>query len=89
MSHLSPAHHETIKHDSPNELRIKEKQKQNYPGFEFKSCQVNDSSQSNQGTVHLVSQPMLEEASKTPPPPEKRRKNLALDDVQGAIAGNY
>ncbi len=34
----------------------KEKQKQNYPGFEFKPCQVNDSSQSNQVTVHLVSQ---------------------------------
>jgi hypothetical protein len=29
--------------------------KQNYPGFEFKPHQVNDSSQSNQGTDHLVS----------------------------------
>jgi hypothetical protein len=29
--------------------------KQNYPGFEFKPCQVNDSSQSNQRTDHLVS----------------------------------
>jgi hypothetical protein len=29
---------------------------QNYPGFEFKLRQVNDSSQSNQVTVHLVSQ---------------------------------
>ena len=29
--------------------------KQNYPGFEFKPRQVNDSSQSNQGTNHLVS----------------------------------
>jgi hypothetical protein len=28
----------------------------NHPGFEFKPCQVNDSSQSNQGTDHLVSQ---------------------------------
>jgi membrane-bound ClpP family serine protease len=27
----------------------------NYPGFEFNPCQVNDSSQSNQGTDHLVS----------------------------------
>jgi hypothetical protein len=34
----------------------KRKTKQNYPGFEFKPCQVNDSSQSNQGTDHLVSQ---------------------------------
>jgi hypothetical protein len=28
----------------------------NYPGFKFKPRQVNDSSQSNQGTDHLVSQ---------------------------------
>jgi hypothetical protein len=34
----------------------KRKIKQNYPGFEFKPRQVNDSSQSNQGTDHLVSQ---------------------------------
>jgi hypothetical protein len=34
----------------------KRKTKQNYPGFEFKPRQVNDSSQSNQGTDHLVSQ---------------------------------
>jgi hypothetical protein len=34
----------------------KRKTKQNYPGFKFKSRQVNDSSQSNQGTGHLVSQ---------------------------------
>jgi hypothetical protein len=26
MPHLSPAHHETSKHDSPNETRVKEKQ---------------------------------------------------------------
>jgi hypothetical protein len=26
MSHLPPAHHETSKHDSPNETKIKEKQ---------------------------------------------------------------
>jgi hypothetical protein len=55
MPHLPPAHHETSKHNSPNEIKIKEKQKQNYPGFEFKPRQVNDSSQSNQGTDHLVS----------------------------------
>jgi hypothetical protein len=36
-----------------NETKVKEKQ--NYPGFEFKPRQVNDSSQSNQGTDHLVS----------------------------------
>jgi hypothetical protein len=34
----------------------KRKTKQNYPGFEFKHRQINDSSQSNQGTDHLVSQ---------------------------------
>jgi hypothetical protein len=33
----------------------KRKTKQNYPGFEFKPHQVNDSSQSNQGADHLVS----------------------------------
>jgi hypothetical protein len=56
MPHLPPAHHETSKRDSPNETKVKEKQtKQNYPEFEFKPRQVNDSSQSNQGTDHLVS----------------------------------
>jgi hypothetical protein len=35
----------------------KRKTKQNCLGFEFKHRQVNDSSQSNQGTDHLVSQP--------------------------------
>jgi hypothetical protein len=55
MPHLPAAHHETSKRDSPNETKIKEK-KQNYPGFKFKPHQVNDSSQSNQVTVHLVSQ---------------------------------
>jgi hypothetical protein len=44
MPHLPPAHHETSKRDSSNETKIEEKQKQNYPGFEFKPCQVNDSS---------------------------------------------
>jgi hypothetical protein len=34
----------------------KRKTKQNSPGFKFKPRQVNDSSQSNQGTDHLVSQ---------------------------------
>jgi hypothetical protein len=34
----------------------KRKTKQNYPGFEFKSRQVNDLSQTNHGTDHLVSQ---------------------------------
>jgi hypothetical protein len=55
MPHLPLAHHETSKHDSPNETKIKEKQT-NRPEFEFKPRQVNDSSQSNQGTNHLVSQ---------------------------------
>jgi hypothetical protein len=59
MPHLLPAHHETRKRDSPSETKIKEKKnktKQNYPRFEFKPCQVNESSQSNQGTDHLISQ---------------------------------
>jgi hypothetical protein len=55
MPHLPPAHHETSKRDSPNETKIKVKQ-MNHPGFEFKPRQVNDSSQSNHGTDHLVSQ---------------------------------
>jgi hypothetical protein len=37
----------------------KRKTKWNYPKFEFKPRQVNDSSQSNQGTDHLVSQSPL------------------------------
>jgi hypothetical protein len=56
MPHLPPAQHETSKHVSPSETKIKRKTKQNCPGFEFKPRQVNDSSQSNQGTDHLVSQ---------------------------------
>jgi hypothetical protein len=44
----------------PNKDKRKNKTKQTYPGFEFKPRQVNDSSQSNQGTDHLVSyQPKL------------------------------
>jgi hypothetical protein len=31
MLHLSPAHHETSKHDSLNETKIKEKQNQTIP----------------------------------------------------------
>jgi hypothetical protein len=53
MLHLPPAHHETSKHDSPNETKIKVKQ-MNHPGFEFKPRLVNDSSQSNQRIDHLV-----------------------------------
>jgi hypothetical protein len=55
MPHLPPAHHETSKHDSPNETKVKEKQNETVPD-EIKPRQVNDSSQSNQGTDHLVSQ---------------------------------
>jgi hypothetical protein len=66
-----PAHHETSKHDSPNKTKVKEKIKQNYPGFEFKSRQVNDSSQSKQEIDHLVSQksraiPLLGKVEKFP-----------------------
>jgi hypothetical protein len=52
MPHLPLAHHETSKHDSPNETKIKEKQT-NRPEFEFKPRQVNDSSQSNQANTIL------------------------------------
>jgi hypothetical protein len=49
MPYLPPPHHETSKRDSPNETKIKVKQT-NHPRFKFKHRQVNDSSQSNQGT---------------------------------------
>jgi hypothetical protein len=60
------AHHKTSKRDSPNATKIKEKQEQNYPGFEFKPRQVNDSSQTNQVTVHLVSQAQSGNARSVP-----------------------
>jgi hypothetical protein len=42
------------------QTKQKEKEKKrNCPGFEFKPRQVNDSSQSNQGTDHLVSHIIL------------------------------
>jgi hypothetical protein len=53
--HLTPAHDEIRKRDFPNETEIKVKLPKCL-GFEFKPRQVNDSSQSNQGTDHLVSQ---------------------------------
>jgi hypothetical protein len=56
MPHLPPADHETSNRDSPNETKVKRKMKLNYSEFEFKPRQVNDSSQSNQVTDHLVSQ---------------------------------
>jgi ATPase subunit of ABC transporter with duplicated ATPase domains len=31
MPHLPPAHHETSKHDSPNEIKVKEKQNKTVP----------------------------------------------------------
>jgi hypothetical protein len=36
MSHLSPAHHETSKHDSPNETKVKEKQNETIPNLNSK-----------------------------------------------------
>jgi hypothetical protein len=33
MPHLPPAHHETSKHDSPNETMIKEKQNETISGL--------------------------------------------------------
>jgi hypothetical protein len=58
MPHLPPAHHETSKRDSSNETKIKIKLPKSLK-FEFKPRQFNDSSQSNQGTDHLVSQNKL------------------------------
>jgi hypothetical protein len=31
MPHLPPTHHETRKHDSPNEIKVKEKQNKTVP----------------------------------------------------------
>jgi hypothetical protein len=56
MPHLPPAHHETSKHDSPNETEMKVKLPKCL-GFKFKPRQVNDSLQLNQGNDHLVSHP--------------------------------
>jgi predicted SPOUT superfamily RNA methylase MTH1 len=81
MSHLSPAHHETSKHVSPNELKIKEEKKQNYPGFEFKACQVNDSSQSNQVTVHLVSYVPYQEEEQSPPPIPEQFEEPVVEEI--------
>jgi hypothetical protein len=36
MPHLPPAHHETSKHDSPNEPKIKEKQNKTIPDSNLK-----------------------------------------------------
>jgi hypothetical protein len=44
MPHLSPAHHEISKHDSPYETKIKVKLAKP-PGFRFKPRHVNESSQ--------------------------------------------
>jgi hypothetical protein len=60
MSHLSPAHHETSKHDSLNETEITVKLPKCLE-FKFKPRQVNDLSQSNKENDHLISQqPCLE-----------------------------
>jgi hypothetical protein len=45
MPHLPPAHHETSKHDSAHETKIKVKQLK-CPEIKFRPRQVNDSSQS-------------------------------------------
>jgi hypothetical protein len=50
MQNLPPAHHETSKCDSPNETKIKEKQNETIPNLNSNLTQVNDSSQSKQGT---------------------------------------
>jgi hypothetical protein len=55
MPHLSPAHQKISKCNSPNEIKIKVKLSK-FLRFKFKPRQANDSSQSNQGSDHLVSQ---------------------------------
>jgi hypothetical protein len=55
MPHLPPVHHETSKRDSPNKTKVKEKQNETIPYLNSNLAQVNDSSQSNQGTHHLIS----------------------------------
>jgi hypothetical protein len=74
MPHLPPAHHGTSKHNSPNEIEIKVKLPKCL-GFEFKPRQVNNSSQSNQGTDHLVSHCHCEVKTKT----NKEKKFGCLD----------
>jgi hypothetical protein len=56
MSHLSPTHHKTSKHDSSHKIDNSRVEPPKPPGFKFKSWQANYSSQSNHGTDHLVSQ---------------------------------
>jgi hypothetical protein len=55
VSHLSPVDHETSKHDSPHKIDSRVEPPK-FPKFKFKLRQVNYSSQSNQGTDHLISQ---------------------------------
>jgi hypothetical protein len=55
IPHVSLVHHEASKYDSTYETKDKGKT-MNYPGFKFKTHQVNDSLQLNQGTNHLISQ---------------------------------
>jgi hypothetical protein len=53
MPHLSPAHSKISKHNSPHKIDRVEPPK--LRRFEFNPGQANYSSQSNQGTGHLVS----------------------------------
>jgi hypothetical protein len=55
MPHLPLAHHKTSKRDSSNETKIKEKQNETISDSNSNLAKVNDLSQSNQGTDHLVS----------------------------------
>jgi hypothetical protein len=55
MSHMSPTHHEINKYNSLHETRIKIKLPKHHR-FKFKPRHINDLSQSNQGTDHLISQ---------------------------------
>jgi hypothetical protein len=62
IPHLPPVHHETSKHNSPNDTKIKLKLPKCL-GFKFKPHQINDSSHSNQKTDHLISQRQSRQAA--------------------------
>jgi hypothetical protein len=58
MPHLPSAHHETSKHDYPDDTKINVKLPK-CPTFEFKHHQVNDSSHLNQETDYLVTHQII------------------------------
>jgi hypothetical protein len=63
IPHPPPAHHETSKCNSPHDTRIMVKLPKCLR-FKFKTHQINDSSQSNQRTDHLVSRRVWSSAAR-------------------------